>query len=97
MNCVHCKRSLRSCRPRGLCPRCYRILDIRNLYPSKNKGYLPSSAAAKMTGPGKPAKTSTRALPGSLEKILIMQERVANQERTDHPKDATWGEEYDDV
>ncbi len=55
----------------------------------------PGPAADNTRSPKKP-REATRALPGTEEKILVMQQRVAKGEQLFHPNDARWGDEGPD-
>lgn len=80
--CQHCHERKRS-RPRGLCRRCHSNPKIRRLYP-------PVSAWGRRTfdcqGPRK-LPPATAAVPGSAEKIRVLEERVRKKLALHHPRD----------
>ena len=78
--CRHCGNP-RSRRPRGLCWTCYESDVIRGLYEPKNpNGYGP-------TGTYRLAEP-TDALPGTEEKVRVMEDRAARGLALFHPDDA---------
>jgi hypothetical protein len=85
MMCRHCTR-VPSNRPRGLCWSCYYTPGVRDQYPSTSKfarrGVSDfNGQVALPTGP-------TSALPGSPEKVAILQQRASRGEALWHPQDA---------
>ncbi len=84
MNCRHCQRSKVN-RPRGLCWSCYYRPGIRDRYPSASKfarrGLGNFYASAPLPSP-------TAALPGSLEKLAVLEERARLKQSLFHPDDA---------
>ena len=84
MLCRHCKK-VKSNRPRGLCWSCYYSPGVRDLYPSTSKfarrGVVDFCGNARMPEP-------TRALPGSPEKVAILEERASKGQALWHPLDA---------
>lgn len=82
--CGHCQARVVS-RPRGLCVHCYNIPKIRATRVSKNAEHY-IEKATKIDSTWVP----TTALPGSEEKIAIMQKRFARRQPIFHPKDASY-------
>jgi hypothetical protein len=85
MLCRHCQRSQVN-RPRGLCWSCYYSPGVRDLYPSTSK------FARRGVGGGNAQvvlpPTPTQALPGSAEKVAILEERARLRLALWHPADA---------
>src|SRR6266446_4129850 len=86
MLCRNCQKASVS-RPRGLCWGCYYRPGIRELYPSTSK------YARRGIGNGNIRSSlptfPTPALPGSAEKIAVLQQRVLMRQELFHPGDAT--------
>jgi hypothetical protein len=84
MLCRHCER-VKSNRPRGLCWSCYYTPGVRELYPSTSKfarrGVQDFNGKARMPEP-------TRALPGTPEKVTVLEERARLGQCLWHPLDA---------
>lgn len=80
-NCATRKGS----RPRGLCYTCYQDGAIR----AQHKGAIGHGIEGQRVRPGKrlPAEPTT-ALPGSEEKIRVLEARAARGEQLHHPQDA---------
>jgi hypothetical protein len=85
MMCQHCRQALVS-RPRNLCWTCYYRPGVRDLYPATSKfGHR---------GPGnfysnRPLPTTpTTAIPGSREKVEVLEERARQKLSLWHPEDA---------
>lgn len=89
--CNHCHKR-RYIQARGICGTCYRTEGIKELYPAKGNGgsYVPSNNNDAGTIPPQP----TDAPPGSLEKVLIMMDRVANGQLPNHPEDIVDREQH---
>jgi hypothetical protein len=85
MLCRHCNR-VRTNRPRGLCWSCYYAPGIRDRYPSTSK--FARRGVSDRTGrvPAPPAPTI--AVPGSPEKVAILEERALLRVSLWHPADA---------
>jgi hypothetical protein len=85
MLCRHCQRSQVN-RPRGLCWSCYYSPGVRELYPSTSK------FARRGVGGGNVREvlpvSPTIALPGSPEKVAILEERARLRQSLWHPADA---------
>ncbi len=73
-------------RPRGLCWSCFEDEAIRRtVTPQCNRGIT--------SGHGRLPAKPTQALPGSEEKILVLEERAARGEALFHPLDARRSDE----
>src|SRR5579871_4313054 len=85
MLCRHCQR-VQSNRPRGLCWSCYYTPGVRDLYPSTSKFARRGVGGgnAKVAQPPEP----TQAVPGSAEKVAILEERARLRLSLWHPADA---------
>ncbi len=102
--CARCGE-VRMIMARGLCRHCYEIPGVRQHYPlvrppRKKKRYAPALPKDAWNRPLFEPPSPTAARPGSLEKIAVMEWRVANGYRPFHPGDATVapqpGVDYDD-
>ena len=84
MLCRHCQK-VRSNRPRGLCWSCYYTPGVRDLYPSTSKfarrGVKDFNGRARLPEP-------TSALPGTPEKVAILEQRARLGQSLWHPLDA---------
>lgn len=81
--CRHCGK-FKNVRNRGLCWSCYYgTPEVRGLYESGH----PSARRGHGSADREPAEPTT-ALPGSAEKITVLERRAANGERLWHPLDA---------
>jgi hypothetical protein len=84
MFCQHCQER-HAYRPRGLCNRCYYMPGVRYRY------HLPAKAACRPAdveeAPICPAGAPTTALPGSLAKLAVLQQRASRGEALFHPAD----------
>jgi hypothetical protein len=85
MLCRHCQR-VRVNRPRGMCWRCYYTPGLRKRYPSTSK--FARRGIADFIGRVKQPRAPTRALPGSPEKVAILEERARRHLELWHPRDA---------
>jgi hypothetical protein len=86
MLCRHCGKRI-ACRTSDLCTPCYNVAEIRQKYrhlakSSDHRGV--GTAGSRM--PSRP----TRALPGTPEKVAVLEQRAARNEALWHPKDPTW-------
>ncbi len=88
MVCRHCGRK-EAGRPRGLCWTCYQALDIRRRYLSTSK--FGRRGVLDFYGSGELPEAPTRALPGSAEKVAILQQRASRRQTLWHPDDAPCG------
>jgi len=84
MLCRHCQK-VNSNRPRGLCWSCYYSPGVRDLYPSTSKfarrGVGNGNHKSEMPEP-------TDALPGTPEKVVVLEERARLGQCLWHPLDA---------
>ena len=81
MVCRHCGRG-RANRPRGLCWTCYYTPGVRDRYaPRCNRGVEDFYGQPQLPAP-------TRALPGTLEKVLVLEQRARLRQALWHPLDA---------
>jgi hypothetical protein len=87
MVCRHCGRRVAS-RPRGLCWTCYQTLDIREQYASMSK--FGRRGVLDFCGSGYLPEAPTRAMPGSPEKVMILEQRASRRQALWHPLDAPY-------
>ena len=85
MMCRHCNR-VRSNRPRGLCWSCYYTPGVRDLYPSTSK--YARRGVGDFNGKTRLPAQPTSALPGTAEKVAILEERARLGLSLWHPLDA---------
>jgi hypothetical protein len=85
MLCRHCQR-VQSNRPRGLCWSCYYKPGVRDLYPSTSK--FARRGVGDFNGESSVAAEPTEALPGSPEKVAVLEERARLGLALWHPLDA---------
>jgi hypothetical protein len=90
MLCRHCQRTAAN-RPRGLCWSCYYTPGLRELYPSTSK--FGRRGLDDFYGEPPRPPVATRALPGSPEKIAVLQERAMRRQGLWHPDDGPAGVE----
>jgi hypothetical protein len=83
--CRHCQKSSVN-RPRGLCWSCYYTPGVRELYPSTSK--FARRGVANFCGRAAPC-VPTEALPGTVEKLAVLEERARLKQELWHPLDAT--------
>jgi hypothetical protein len=88
MVCRHCQRAPVN-RPRGLCWVCYYTPGLKNQYPSTSK--FGRRGLDDFYGELPLATLPTRALPGSHEKIAVLQERALCRQSLWHPEDGLAG------
>src|SRR5437588_13077231 len=86
MLCRHCNR-VKSNRPRGLCWSCYYTPGVRELFPSTSK--FARRGVLDFNGRTALAAEPTTALPGTREKVAILEERARLGQSLSHPLDAT--------
>ncbi len=86
MMCRHCQR-VRSNRPRGLCWSCYYKPGVREKYPSTSK--FARRGLDDFNGRAPLPPEPTRALPGTPEKVAVLEERARLGLSLWHPLDAT--------
>lgn len=84
--CRHCRTRAGWC-PRGLCWRDYHDAAVRALYPPQNKGRRPAEGDGDFNGGYRPPPVPTAALPGTEEKLTVLESRVAAQVSLWHPAD----------
>jgi hypothetical protein len=84
--CRHCKHP-RPIHARGLCEKCYRTPSILKLYPIIRDGHTQLEAYANSNIAPTEADTPTKALPGSPEKIKVMEDRFVAGQKIFHPGD----------
>lgn len=85
MICRHCGRT-RVNRPRGLCWTCYYTPGIRMRYPSTSK--FAHRGVDDFNGQAPRPAFPTGALPGSPEKVAILEQRAKLRQDLWHPQDA---------
>jgi hypothetical protein len=85
MLCRHCQR-VQSNRPRGLCWSCYYKPGVREMYPSTSK--FARRGVGNFNGQSSLAAQPTSALPGTPEKVAILEERARLGLSLWHPLDA---------
>src|SRR5206468_11603703 len=86
MLCRHCNR-VPSNRPRGLCWACYYTPGVRELYPSTSK--FARRGVGNFCGRALPTAVPTAALPGTPEKVAVLEERARTRQDLWHSRDAT--------
>jgi hypothetical protein len=85
MMCRHCQR-VKSNRPRGLCWSCYYTPGVREMFPSTSK--FARRGVADFNGRIVLPSAPTSALPGSAEKVAVLEERARLGQSLWHPLDA---------
>ena len=85
MICRHCGRK-ESNRPRGLCWSCYYTPGVRDRYPSTSK--FARRGIDDFNGPVVLPPEPTSAVPGSPEKVAVLEERARLGLALWHPDDA---------
>lgn len=88
MLCRHCQHHSVN-RPRGLCWSCYYTPGVRDLYPSTSK--FAHRGVGNFYGKAPLPAFPTEALPGSPEKVAILEERARRRQSLWHPEDAPFG------
>jgi hypothetical protein len=83
--CRHCNR-VKSNRPRGLCWSCYYTPGVRERYPSTSK--FAHRGLGDFYGALRLPDRPTTAVPGSPEKVAILEERAQMGVALWHPLDA---------
>ena len=86
MKCRHCLRAPVS-RPRGLCWSCYYTPGLRERYPSTSK--FGRRGVGNFNGNPPLPVFPTQALPGTSEKVAVLEERARLKQCLWHPDDAT--------
>ena len=87
MFCRHCGKKPVS-RPRGLCWGCYYTSGVRERYPSTSPHGHRGVRDSYRRGAVPPEPT--RALPGSPEKVRILEQRASLGQSLWHPEDVRW-------
>jgi hypothetical protein len=85
--CRHCSKS-RVNRPRGLCWTCYYTPGIKELYPSTSK--FARRGVGNFTGNAPLAPVPTTAVPGTPEKLAVLEHRAKMKLAIFHPADARY-------
>jgi hypothetical protein len=85
MLCRHCQRAQVN-RPRGLCWSCYYTPGLRELYPSQSK--FGRRGLSDFNGTPVLPPVPTRAMPGTPEKVAVLEERARLRQSLWHPEDA---------
>ena len=85
MLCRHCQRSKVN-RPRGLCWSCYYRPGVRDQYPSTSK--FARRGVGNFAGAAPVPPRPTAAMPGSAEKLAVLEERARMKLSLWHPDDA---------
>jgi hypothetical protein len=88
MLCRHC-HTVKSNRPRGLCWSCYYTPGVRDLYPSTSK--FGRRGVGNVNRRTTLPPFSTPALPGTAEKVAILEQRAHLGVSLWHPLDAGIG------
>jgi hypothetical protein len=86
MLCRHCGRAKVN-RPRGLCWSCYYTPGLRDRYPSTSKFGRRGIGDFNGKVPLPPEPTS--ALPGTPEKVSVLEQRARRRQALWHPGDAS--------
>ena len=81
-NCSHCKVN----RPRGLCWSCYYMPGVKELFPSTSK--YARRGVGNFTGNAPLADAPTTAVPGTPEKLAVLEQRARLKQAIFHPADA---------
>lgn len=87
MLCRHC-RTFRINRPRRLCWACYYRPGVKELYPPTSKFARKGHGADSVRRISLPP-FPTQALPGTPEKVAILEQRARLRQELFHPDDAT--------
>jgi len=84
MKCCHCHRRPIN-RPRGLCWTCYYLPGVREQYSLLGK--FAARGLPDFNGRVASAPQATRARPGSLEKVAVLEQRASLRQALWHPHD----------
>jgi len=84
MLCRHCNR-IKANRPRGLCWSCYYTPGVRERFPSTSK--FARRGVDDFNGTAVLAPVPTRALPGTPDKVAVLEERARRRQALWHPQD----------
>ena len=82
--CRHCDRA-KVARPRGLCWKCYYTPGVRDLYPSTSP--FARRGVGNITGVQPLPPLSTDTVPGSAERVAVLEERARLKQALWHPAD----------
>ena len=85
MICRHCGQAPAT-RPRRLCWNCYYTPGVRELFPITSK--FARRGIIDINGKRPLPTDPTRAMPGSAEKVLVLEERAHMKQNLWHPEDA---------
>src|SRR6476661_8376311 len=85
--CRHCSKSKVN-RPRGLCWSCYYTPGVKELYPSTSK--YARRGVGNFTGTAPLPPVPTTAVPGSPEKLAVLEQRARAHLALWHPADARY-------
>jgi len=85
MFCRHCHEA-KANRPRGLCWSCYYQPGVRKHYPSTSK--FARRGVGNFSGSRPLSPSPTAALPGTPEKLAVLEERARLNLALWHPRDA---------
>ena len=85
--CRHCSRSKVN-RPRGLCWSCYYTPGVKEQFPSTSK--YARRGVGNFTGNAPLPATPTTAVPGTPEKMAILEQRARLNQAIFHPEDARY-------
>jgi hypothetical protein len=86
MRCRHCGHGV-VCRPRGLCWSCYYAPGVRDIYPITHK--FAQRGQPDFNGPVV-LPAPTHALPGTLEKVAVLEQRASLRQALWNPRDAPY-------
>jgi hypothetical protein len=87
MLCRHC-RSAPISRPRRLCWSCYYKPGVRELYPGNSK--FGRRGVGNFSGNAPLPAAPTKAVPGTAEKVAVLEQRAEMKESLWHPEDAPY-------
>jgi hypothetical protein len=85
--CRNCSKS-RVNRPRGLCWTCYYTPGVKELYPSTSK--FGRRGVGNFSGNAPLAPVPTTAVPGTPEKLAVLEHRAKMKLAIFHPADARY-------
>lgn len=89
--CKHCSKYFAQRGRRYLCKGCHEDPEVRKRYEccgNLNTGNRGTAVRGNEQDSSLPLPTPTEALPGTLEKLLVVEERARRGERLWHPDDA---------
>lgn len=85
--CRHCTKSKVN-RPRGLCWSCYYTPGVKEQYPSTSK--YARRGVGNFSGNAPLPPTPTTAVPGTAEKLAVLEQRAKLKQAIFHPADARY-------